>query len=252
MSNPQLSMSSTLVNLRSKAFRCVELPANFGQYSFQEINAHYEQSILDLPRPLVNEVSYGKFSQVNPPIVSSLPARPVMPNTSQGLEGGPRICALLHDRMVYIKSLIAEIYHLQDLLHEAMGGFDTEDIDPCDTVGLNLADPSQQLNPLAAYFLRALVRMRMSAVDFQIVTNDIETILGTIAQINRGLLVPGVRMSRREKAELEMQYRAWEAVHMDIQLEWFTMCNGLSSRNIFHRDLKRRREFKQWQNGYRV
>lgn len=252
MSNPQLSMPSTLVNMQSRAFRCVELPANFGQYSFQEINAHYEQCILDLPRTLVNEVSYGEFSQVNPPIVSPLPARPVMPNTSQGVEGGPRICALLHDRMVYLKSLIAEIYRLQDLLHEAMGGFDTEDVDPCEAVGLNLADPSHPLNPLAAYFLRALVRMRMASVDYEIVKHDIETILETIAQINRGLLAPGVRMSRREKAELEMQYRAWESVHIDIQLEWFKLCNGLSTRSIFHRDLQRRREFKQWQNGYRV
>lgn len=252
MSNPLFSMPSTVVNMQSRAFRCVELPANFGQYSFQEIIAHYEQSILDLPRTLINEVSYGEFSQVNPPMVSGHPARPVMPNTSQGLEGGPRICALLHDRMVYLKLLIAEIHQLQDLLHEAMGGFDTEDIDPCEAVGLNLADPTHPLNPLSAYFLRTLVRMRMASVDYQIVKNDIETILDTIARINRGLLAPAVRMSRREQPELEMQYRAWESVHIDIQMEWFMLCNGLSTRNIFHRDLERRREFKQWQNGYRV
>lgn len=245
-------MPSTLVNMQSRAFACIQLPANFGHYSWQEVNAHYEQAIMDLPRPLVRQVSTGFFSHVNPPLVSALPARPVTRSTFHGLVGGPRVCAFLHDQMSYLKALISEINHIQELLHEALGGFDTEDEDPCHAVGLDFSDPTRELNPLSAYLVRALVRMRMAHTDYELVKSTVEKVLEALAQVNRGLHAPAVRMSNNHKAELEVQLRAWESVLCEIQLEWFTLCNGLSPKNIFFRDLQRRRQFKQWQNGFHI
>lgn len=245
-------MPSTLVNMQSKAFACIQLTDNAGQYSLEEVIAQYEQAILDLPRPLVSRATTGRFSWVNPPLVSALPARPVMRHTSRGLVGGPRVCAFLNDQMSHLKALISEIDHIQALLHEALGGFDTEELDLFALIGLNLSDHSQELNPLSAYFIRALVRMRMSQVDYELVKSNIEAVLGMLAHVNRGLLDPAVHMSPNDKAELEEQLRAWESVLCEIELEWFKLCTGLSPRNIFYRDLQRRKQFKQWQNGYNI
>lgn len=241
-----------LVNMQSNAFKYIQLPANFGQHSGEQINSLYEESILDLPRSLVEQVSIGNFSQVNPPMARPLPARPVIPNTWQGKEGGPRICAYLHDRLFYLRSLIDEVHQIQDLLHQALGGFDTEEIDPCYVAGLDLSDPSLPLNPTAAYLLRALVRMRMSDVEYQLASNDVERILEAAAHIHRGLLAPAVLMSSRGKAELETQYRAWESVYLDIHIKWHELCSGFSERTIFYRDQQRRREFKNWQNEFKT
>ncbi|KAG6361858.1 hypothetical protein INS49_010087 [Diaporthe citri] len=171
MSNVRLSQASMLVNMQSNAFKYIQLPANFGQHSWEEIHTRYEQSILDLPPSLVNQVSVGEFSQVNPPMTDPLPARPIISNTVQD-----------------------EVHNIQNLLHEALGGFDTEEIDPCHAAGLNLSlsDPSRELNPLAAYLLRALIRMRMSDVEYNLVSKDIEQMLEAAARIHRGLLAPAV------------------------------------------------------------
>ncbi|KAI7776498.1 hypothetical protein LA080_005327 [Diaporthe eres] len=252
MRNIQLSMLSTLVNMQSNAFSCIQLPANFGQHSWEEINSLYEESILDLPRSLVHAVSIGEFSQANPPMMHPQPARPIIPNTWQGKVGGPRICAFLHDRLVYLALLITEVIDIQNLLHLALGGFDAEEINIYHAVGLDFSDLSRPLNPLAAYFLRALVRMRMSDVEYRLVSKDIEQILETIAHVHRGLLAPAVRMSSRDQDELLTQLRAWESVYLDIQVKWHELCSGFYESTIFHRDQQRRREFKKWQNGHRA
>lgn len=252
MSIVQFSKPSKLVNMQSNAFACIQLPANFGQHSWKEINSLYEESILDLPRPLVDAVSIGEFSQANPPMMYALPARPIIPNNLQGKEGGPRICAFLHDRLYYLTALISEVTEIQNLLHQALGGFDTEEHDPCHAAGLNLSDPSRQLNPLAAYLLRALIRMRMSDVEYKLVSNDIQQILEDIAHVERGLLAPAVRMSSTDQDELLTQLKAWESAFLDVDVKWHELCSGFSENTIFYRDQQRRREFKKWQNGYRV
>lgn len=243
-----MSMPSTLVDMKCEVFAAIQLPANFGQYSSQELTGLYEQAIIDLPRPLVDEVSTGKFSQVNPPMVSPLPARPAIPNTSQGAGGGARICAVLHDRLVYLRSLVEEVRQILELLHQALGGFDTDAHDPCQAVGLNLSDPSKPLNPLAAYLLRALIRMRMADVDFELVSKDVEKVLEAIVQVQRGLVAPAVSLTPAGMVELETQYRAWESVYLDIRFEWFEFSSGLSERTIFFRDQQRRQQFRQWQS----
>ena len=245
-------MPSTSVDMKCKVFAAIRLPDNYGQYSWEQINFQYEQSILDLPRTLLDEASNGQFSQVNPPMVSALPARPVVPNTSEGTGGGARICAVLHDRLVYLKSLIGEVRQILELLHLALGGFDTDEYDPCMMVGLDFSDPSQPMNPLAAYFLRALVRMRMAHVDFELVSQDVERVLEAIAHVQRGLLAPAVSLSPSGMVELETQYRAWESVYLDIKIKWFEFNSGLSERTMFFRDQQRRRKFKQWQSRYDI
>lgn len=252
MTNLPLTLPSTLVNMQSKTFACIQLPANFGQHSGEQINSLYEEAIIDLPRPLVNEVSIGSFSQVNPPMVNLLPARPVIPNTARGKEGGPRICALLHDRLFYLTSLIEEVHQVQNLLHQALGGYDTEEYDPCHAVGLDLSGATRELNPLAAYFLRALIRMRMSAVEYNLVSNDIKTILEAAAHVHRGLLAPAVQMSPTDMDELQTQYMAWECLYLEIHMKWHELCSGFTEHTIFFQDQQRRRQFKRWQSGFRI
>lgn len=246
-------MRDQLLNMRSfDVFRCVQLPDNTGQHSWAEMLSFYNHEMIDLPTLLVEAVSTGQFSEVNPSGAGPFPARPTMPNTAQGTVGGARVCALLQDRLLYLKSLIAEVRNIMDLLHLALGGFDTEEYDPAAVVGLNLADASPQLNPWSAYLLRALVRMRIADVDFRVVSRDVESILQRATDVHRGVLVPAVPMTPNDMSELAHQYRAWESIYLEIDVEWFGLCSGIGERTIFYRDQQRRRQFTQWRNGLSV
>lgn len=171
-----------------------------------------------------------------------------MPNTSQGARGGRHIYALLHDRMHYMILLTQEICQIQELLHEAMGGYDDEQHDLHTVMGLDFSAPPQSLNIGAAYLLRAIVRMRIAHCDYQIVLADVNKILETIAQVHRGLLAPAVHMSANDMAEVLTQLRAWESVYLDIQVEWFKLCEGFTERKMFYRTMQRRRAFKEFQS----
>lgn len=236
-----------LINMNSNVFACIQLPDNFGHVSQEDLTCRYEEALIDLSRAHVNAVTVGLQGNVSPPNAKPFPPRPIMRNNSAGLRGARQVCAFLHDRLLYLRMLISEINQLQDILHPELGGLDTEEINIYQLVGFDSSLPSR-LNPLAAYFLRAVVRWRMSQVDFKITSHQIEEVFDMIRQVRRGVTAPAVvDVSRIDANELSTQHGAWESLYLEISLEFFALSSGFSDRTLFYRDQQGLREFKRKQ-----
>lgn len=245
----QPSAQSMLVNMNSNVFACIQLPNNFGHVSSEDLTGKYEEALIDLSRAHVNAVTVGPLGNASPPNAAPLPPRPIMPNNSAGQRGARQVCAFLNDRLLYLKMLIEEINQLQEILHPELGGFDTEEINIYHLVGFDSSLPPR-LNPLAAYFLRAVVRWRMSQVDFQITSHLIEEVLGAIDQVRRGIRAPADG-SRIDANELSTQLKAWQSLYLEINLGFFALSSGFTERTLFYRDQQGLREFKRKLTGGR-
>ncbi|KAI3394103.1 hypothetical protein diail_3227 [Diaporthe ilicicola] len=196
---------SRLVNLQTLVFEGVadRLPANFGQPSEQEINAEYEQALVDIPRRLVND----------------------MLRTVESVVGGSaKICAFLHDRYLFLDALTDEVRHLSDIMYDLLGGEDWEEY-PFKHIWIYYTQTNKPLDPLAVHFLRALIRIRIALADFQRVARDVEIMLGTIAQIHRDCLDPSTAFFHTDIVELGTQLRSWEAVFQEVYVDWFGVWN---------------------------
>lgn len=247
----QASAQSMLVNMNSNVFSCIQLPENFGHVSLEDLTGRYEEALIDLSRAHVNAVTVGPLGNVSPTNAAPFPPRPIMPNNSAGQRGARQVCAFLHDHLLYLKMLIEEINQLQEILHPELGGFDTEEIDIYHLVGFDSSLPPR-LNPLAAYFLRAVVRWRMSQVDFQITSHFIEEVFEVIDQVRRGIRAPAVvDASRIDANELSTQLKAWQSLYLEINLDFFALSSGFTKRTLFYRDQQGLREFKRMLIGGR-
>ncbi|KAJ0119634.1 hypothetical protein J7T55_013837 [Diaporthe amygdali] len=248
MAQQQFTETSMLVDLDSLAFAGIKLPTNFAQHSADKINSSYERAVSDLPRYLLDAVCIGAYKDANPGGVPPLFPRPQMPNTAQGAEGGAKISAVLYDRIVFLGQLIQEVRLISENVHNALGGLDLNEFDLEELVGLDLEQPTDFMTPLAAYFLRSLIRLRMAHTDFQRVAQDFESVLEIIAEVYEGCIDPDKPMAHIDIVELETQLRAWESAFSEINIAWFGLWNDSNSTVLFW-DQRRRLEYKKSHSG---
>lgn len=234
-----------LINMHSKAFACIQLPPDFGNIAWEDLVTRYQEACINLPRAHVDSATIGPHSRDQPPFTEQLPDRPTRPNTSAGLRGARQVCAFLHDQLMYLKVLIEEIHDIQDKLGHALGGFDTDEIDTHKIAGFGDSSLPPQMTPLAAYYLRAMIRFRMAQVDFEFVSNLVEQVFEAIGQVLRGTMAPAVAMSRNDVDELSTQHGAWESVYLEINLDFFELSSGFSENTLFYKDQQTLREFKR-------
>ncbi|KAG8169259.1 hypothetical protein KVR01_000004 [Diaporthe batatas] len=208
----------TLINIHSKVYGCIRLPANFGNISEEELFEKYQAACMNIPR--------------------DLGPRPIRANNSTGRQGAERVAQFLNDQLVYLEALILEIHSLQEKLAAVLGGFHTDEINTYELAGFptDISLPIR-LNPVAAYYIRVLARFRLAQVDFSFVSESVETILEAFGRVYRGEHNPVMAMSRRDLDDLATQWRACESVYLAIDLEYFKLNNGAYENNtLFYKD----------------
>lgn len=208
MANRQFSETSRLVNLASRAFQGITIPAHIVQHSWLEINRSYEIAILDLPRLLVQEVTVGIYSQQRPFWIAPLPNRAQMPNTTARTVGGEQICALLHDHLSFLILLIEEVRQLAGITRETL---------------VHLTDNTQTLHPIAVHMFRAHLSTRCARTDFQRVAQDFERIMNIIFEVYEACINPAVALIHNNLFELENQLRGWHSTYLEILDEWASL-----------------------------
>lgn len=228
----------TLINVNSKAYACIQLPPSFGNISEEELFARYQAAFMNIPRAYLDSVTVGDHKYLAPENAEDLGPRPVRSNNSTGRHGAERVAHFLNDQLLYLEALILEIHSLQEKLAAALGGFHTEEINTYELAGFPTA-PSLpvRLNPVTAYYLRVMARFRLAQVDFEFVSELVETVLEAFGQVYRGEQYPVVDMSRRDLDDLAVQWRACESVYFTIDVEYFRLSTGGHEKNtLFYRD----------------
>jgi hypothetical protein len=244
------SPQAKLINLRSNVFEVITLPNGFGMIGPEELAAEYNWACMNLPPAYIDAATHGPYSHELPWGTQPLPPRPVRPDTTGQLRGGQYVCAFLHDQIVFLKAIIEEIYQIQDRLSIVLGGFDTDEIDTYELVGLGAPLPlPPQLNPTSAYYLRAMVRFRLAMVDFKLVSRVVESVLGTIDQVIRGVLAPAVRTYTFAPDELVTQHKAWETLFLEVSMDFFELESGFGEKTLFYRDMESIRSFQKAQTA---
>ncbi|POS77652.1 hypothetical protein DHEL01_v203958 [Diaporthe helianthi] len=202
----------------SKVFGFIRLPANFGNISDEDLVARYQAACRNIPQ--------------------DLGPRPVRANNSAGRQGAEQVALFLNDQLVYLEVLIKEICSLQEKLSAALGGFHTDEVDTYAISGFP-TDGSLpvQLNPVAAYYLRVTARFRLAQVDFEFVSELVETILEAFGQVYRGEQYPAVDMSRKDLDDLATYWRTYESNYLALDLDFFKLSTGGYGQNtLFFKD----------------